>query len=79
MFIQEPIRRSTTRNVRGKTVRAALSREQYEWLRTAIANWQEVQHTLKEMQCPSREALFTTCHIRLDGSFGSLIRSGGAP
>jgi len=49
-----------TRKVRGKTVSVALSREQCEWLRTAIANWREVQHTLKEMQRLSREVLFTT-------------------
>ena len=49
-----------TRKVRGKTVSVALSREQYEWLRTAIANWREAQHTLKEMQRLSREVLFTT-------------------
>ncbi len=49
-----------TRKVRGKTVSVALSREQYEWLRTAIANWREIQHTLKEMQRLSREVLFTT-------------------
>jgi hypothetical protein len=46
--------------VRGKTVSVALSREQFEWLRSAIANWREVQRTLKEMQCLSREFLFTT-------------------
>lgn len=49
-----------TRKVRGKTLSVALSREQYEWLRTAIANWREVQHTLKEMQRLSRKVLFTT-------------------
>ena len=49
-----------TRKVRGKTVSVALSREQYEWLRTAISNWREVQATLKEMQRLSREVLFTT-------------------
>jgi cyclopropane fatty-acyl-phospholipid synthase-like methyltransferase len=49
-----------TRKVRGKTVSVALSREQYEWLRTAIANWREIQHTLKEMQRLSRQVLFTT-------------------
>jgi Family of unknown function (DUF6788) len=49
-----------TRKVRGKTVSVALSREQYEWLRTAIANWRELQTTLKEMQRLSREVLFTT-------------------
>ena len=49
-----------TRKVRGKTVSVALSKEQYEWLRTAIANWREVQSTLKERQRLSREVLFTT-------------------
>jgi cyclopropane fatty-acyl-phospholipid synthase-like methyltransferase len=49
-----------TRKVRGKTVSVALSREQYEWLRTAIANWREVQRTLKEMQRLSRQVLFKT-------------------
>lgn len=49
-----------TRKVRGKTLSVALSREQYEWLRTAIANWREVQDTLKEMQRLSRRVLFAT-------------------
>jgi len=49
-----------TRKVRGKTLSVALSREQYEWLRTAIANWREVQDTLKEMQRLSRQVLFAT-------------------
>ena len=49
-----------TRKVRAKTVSVALSREQFEWLRTAIANWREVQQTLKEMQRLSREVLFET-------------------
>ena len=49
-----------TRKVRGKTVSVALSREQYEWLRTAIANWRQAQETLKEMQRLSREVLFAT-------------------
>lgn len=49
-----------TRKVRGKTVSVALSREQYEWLRTAIANWRQAQQTLKEMQRLSREVLFKT-------------------
>jgi hypothetical protein len=47
-----------TRKVRGKTVSVALSRQQYEWLRTAIANWRVVQYTLKEMQGLSRTVLF---------------------
>jgi hypothetical protein len=49
-----------TRKVRGKTVSVALSREQYEWLANAIANWREVQQTLKEMQRLSRQVLFET-------------------
>lgn len=49
-----------TRKVRGKTVSVALSQEQYEWLRTAIANWRQVQDTLKEMQRLSRQVLFAT-------------------
>lgn len=49
-----------TRKLRGKTVSVALSRQQYEWLRTAIANWREAQATLKEMQRLSREVLFAT-------------------
>jgi len=49
-----------TRKVRGKTLSVALSREQYEWLKQAIANWRQVQQTLKEMQCLSRQVLFTS-------------------
>jgi cyclopropane fatty-acyl-phospholipid synthase-like methyltransferase len=49
-----------TRKVKGKTVSVALSREQYEWLRAAIAQWREVQATLKEMQRLSRRVLFET-------------------
>ena len=49
-----------TRKVKGKTVSVALSREQYEWLREAIAQWRTVQSTLREMRRLSREVLFTT-------------------
>lgn len=49
-----------TRKVRGKTVSVALSRQQYEWLATAIANWRQVQQTLKQMQRLSRQVLFQT-------------------
>jgi hypothetical protein len=49
-----------TRKLRGKTVSVALSREQYEWLDQAIANWREGQQTLKEMQRLSRQVLFET-------------------
>jgi hypothetical protein len=49
-----------TRKVKGKTVSVALSKEQFEWLRTAIAQWRAVQATLKEMQRLSRQVLFET-------------------
>jgi cyclopropane fatty-acyl-phospholipid synthase-like methyltransferase len=49
-----------TRKVRGKTVSLALSREQYEWMRTAIANWRQAQATLKEMRRLSRQVLFAS-------------------
>jgi cyclopropane fatty-acyl-phospholipid synthase-like methyltransferase len=49
-----------TRKVKGKTVSVALSKEQYEWLKAAIAQWRELQATLKEMQRLSRRVLFET-------------------
>jgi cyclopropane fatty-acyl-phospholipid synthase-like methyltransferase len=49
-----------TRKVKGKTVSVALSREQYDWLREAIAQWRTMQSTLREMQRLSREVLFAT-------------------
>lgn len=49
-----------SRKVRAKTVSVALSKEQYEWLQTAIANWREGQAILKEMQRLSRQVLFET-------------------
>ena len=47
-----------TRKVKGKTVCVALSQEQYEWLKRAIANGRNVQKTLRQMQRLSREELF---------------------
>jgi cyclopropane fatty-acyl-phospholipid synthase-like methyltransferase len=47
-----------TRKVKGKTVCVALSKEQFEWLKQAIANWRTVQETLRQMQLLSREELF---------------------
>ena len=47
-----------TRKVKGKTVCVALSKEQYDWLKTAIANWRSVQTTLRQMQRLSRQELF---------------------
>ena len=49
-----------TRKVKGKTVSVALSKEQYEWLAEAIAQWRELQASLKEMQQLSRQVLFET-------------------
>jgi cyclopropane fatty-acyl-phospholipid synthase-like methyltransferase len=49
-----------TRKVRAKTVSVALSKEQYEWLHQAIANWRQVQQIIKEMQRLSRRVLFET-------------------
>jgi len=49
-----------TRKVKGKTASVALSQEQYEWLQSAIANWREMQRTIKEMQRLSRCVLFGT-------------------
>lgn len=49
-----------TRKVKGKTVSVALSKEQFEWLRAAIAEWRQLQATLKEMQRLSRQVLFET-------------------
>jgi hypothetical protein len=49
-----------TRKVKGKTVSVALSKDQFEWLEQAIANWRTMQDTIKQMQRLSREVLFTT-------------------
>jgi hypothetical protein len=49
-----------TRKVKGKTVSVALSREQYLWLRDAIAQWRLLQDTIKQMQQLSRLVLFAT-------------------
>jgi hypothetical protein len=47
-----------TRKVKGKTVCVALSKEQFQWLQQAIANWRTVQAILRQMQRLSREELF---------------------
>ena len=49
-----------TRKVKGKTISVALSKEQFEWLAAAIAQWRQVQSILKEMQRLSRRVLFET-------------------
>lgn len=49
-----------TRKVKGKTVSLALSKEQFEWLEQAIANWRQLQQTIRQMQRLSRQVLFST-------------------
>lgn len=49
-----------TRKVKAKTVSVALSQEQYQWLREAIANWRQLQKTLRQMQRLSLRVLFQT-------------------
>ena len=49
-----------TRKVKGKTVSVALSKEQFAWLAQAIAQWRQLQATLKEMQRLSCLVLFET-------------------
>ena len=49
-----------TRKVKGKTVSVALSKEQYEWLHSAILEWRQMQEIIKEMQRLSRRVLFET-------------------
>ena len=49
-----------TRKIKGKTVSVALSKEQFEWLQTAIDQWRKAQRVLKEMQRLSRRVLFET-------------------
>jgi hypothetical protein len=49
-----------TRKVKAKTVSVALSREQYEALKEAIANWRAAQDILQRMQVLSREIIFGT-------------------
>lgn len=49
-----------TRKVRGKTVSVALSREQFEALRGAIAEWREIEAILERMQQLTRLRIFGT-------------------
>ncbi len=49
-----------TRKVKQKTVSVALSREQYEAMKNAIANWKEAQRILKRMEEISRLQIFGT-------------------
>jgi hypothetical protein len=47
-----------TRKLRAKTVTVALSKEQYRWLRRAVANQRRVARILARMQRRSRQILF---------------------
>jgi len=49
-----------TRKERKKTVSVALSKEQYLWMKRAIANWRQSQRLLKRMEQISRAVLFGT-------------------
>jgi len=47
-----------TRKVRAKTVTVALSQEQYQWLKQAVANQRELERIVEQMQLLSRQILF---------------------
>lgn len=49
-----------TRKVRAKTITVALSREQYHWLRRAVANQRKLDQIVAQMQTLSRQILFET-------------------
>ena len=47
-----------TRKVAGKTVTVALSKDQYHWLRKAVANQRQLERIVRQMQKMSRAVLF---------------------
>src|SRR5712691_12995933 len=47
-----------TRKVQAKTVTVALSKEQYDWLRQAVANQRQLDRIVRQMQKLSRQVLF---------------------
>ena len=49
-----------TRKVQAKTVTVALSKQQYQWLRCAVANQRKLQRIVGLMQKRSRRILFET-------------------
>ena len=49
-----------TRKVKAKTVTVALSAQQYQWLRQAVANQRELDRLIRQMQTFSRQILFDT-------------------
>jgi hypothetical protein len=49
-----------TRKEKGKTVSVAMSREQYEAMAAAIANWKKARQILRRMEQISRKIIFNT-------------------
>ena len=49
-----------TRKVKAKTVTVALSKEQHDWLRRAVANQRKLEQIVGQMQVRSRQILFQT-------------------
>ena len=49
-----------TRKVQAKTITVALSEEQYQWLRRAVANQRKLDRIVGQMQQRSRKILFET-------------------
>jgi len=49
-----------TRKVAGKTVSVALSPEQFEAMKQAVANHRELSRTIEQMEKISRQILFQT-------------------
>jgi hypothetical protein len=49
-----------TRKVKAKTVTVALSEQQYQWLRKAVTNQQDLDRIVAQMQTLSRQVLFKT-------------------
>ena len=49
-----------TRKVAAKTVTVALSKDQYRWLRRAVANQRKLERLVRQMQARSRQILFQT-------------------
>lgn len=49
-----------TRKVAGKTVSVALSAAQYEAMKRAVANYQDLRRLLKKMEALSRRIIFQT-------------------
>jgi virulence-associated protein VapD len=47
-----------TRKVRAKTVTVALSEEQYQWLKQAVANQRKLEEIIQQMQKLSHQILF---------------------